>query len=265
MSLQFCSFSSGSSGNCYLVKSQDTALLVDAGISAKKIMEGLASTNTPPETVKALLITHEHSDHIKSVKTLAKKLPNAKVYATAGTWECGSTMCCEAQQHNCFAPGDEFTIGDVSVKTFSIEHDAAEPVGYSFFKDDKQISIVTDTGCITDAIHESILNSDLIVMEANHDPETLKVSGYPYYLKRRILGKTGHLSNDDAGRAICRIYEENQKYRQIILAHLSKENNFPELAYSTIQNVLEEANCYIGLNMQLHIINRDRISAVYRI
>ena len=262
MSLQFCSFSSGSSGNCYLIKSQDTALLVDAGISAKRIFEGLACTGTPPEMVKALLITHEHCDHIKSVRTVSKKLPNAKVFATGGTWSCGSGLSCETGQRICFAPGDAFTVGDIGIKSFSVEHDAAEPVGYSFFKNDKQISIVTDTGCITDAIHQSILNSDLIVMEANHDPETLKVSGYPYYLKRR---KTGHLSNDDAGKAICRIYEENQKFRQIILAHLSKENNFPELAYSTIQNVLEEANYYIGLNMQVHIINRDRISAVYQI
>lgn len=264
MSLQFCSFSSGSSGNSYLIKSATTALIVDAGISAKKIFAGLDATGTPPEMLKAILITHEHSDHIKSVKTVAKRMPEVEVHATSGTWKYIADTICE-QQRVSFNPGDEFDVGDIKVRAFPIEHDAEEPVGYTFFKDEKQISIVTDTGCITDDIHNSICDSDLIVMEANHDIETLKVGRYPYNIKRRILGRTGHLSNEDAGKAICRIYQENEKHRQIILAHLSGENNFPELAYSTIKNVLEEANYYIGHNMQVHIIKKDIISAVYKL
>lgn len=264
MSLQFCSFSSGSSGNSYLIKSAKTALLVDAGISAKKIFEGLDATETPREMLKAILITHEHSDHIKSVRTIAKKMPEIEIYATRGTWKHIMKPICE-EQMAFFNPGDEFEIGDIKVRAFRIEHDAEDPVGYTFSKDSKQISIVTDTGCITDDIHNSICDSDLIVMEANHDIETLKVCRYPYNIKRRILGKTGHLSNEDAGKALCRIYKENEKYRQIILAHLSGENNFPELAYSTIKNVLEEGNYYIGHNMQLHIIKKDIISAVYKL
>lgn len=264
MSLKFCSFSSGSIGNSYLIKSDTAALLVDAGISAKKVLEGLAATGTPQEMLKAILITHEHIDHIRSVKTLAKKMPHVKVCATFGTWQYIDKLVPD-EQSILISAGESFMMGDIDISPFAIAHDAAEPVGYSFLNEGKQVSIVTDTGCITDEIHNSIINSDLLVIEANHDIGTLQVCSYPYSVKRRILGDKGHLSNDDAGKAICRIYGQNKKFRQIILAHLSKENNFPELAYSTIKNLLEEADYYIGRNMQLHIITRDQISAIYKL
>ena len=262
MKLGFCSFSSGSSGNCYLIKSEKTSLLVDVGISGKRIFEGLKATGTDTEKVKGILITHEHIDHVRSLRIVSKKLQEAGCYATPGTWESMDDLVAN-ERKSAFCPGAEFEIGDIGVRTFGISHDAAEPVGYSFFKGSKQISIVTDTGHITESIHKEILDADLLVLEANHDIHTLEFCRYPYSVKRRILGDFGHLSNDAAGQELLELCKEKDKYRHVILAHLSRENNFPEMAYQTVKNTLEEGNRYIGKDMNVNIIVRDEISPMY--
>lgn len=264
MTLSFCSFSSGSSGNCYLIKSENTALLVDAGISGKKIYEGLERTGTPRDQLAALLITHEHSDHIKSIKTLMKKEKNLKAYANAMTWNhIGCQVCHE--QREVFATGDAFHVGDITVKTFHVSHDAAEPVGYTLLSGGKQISIVTDTGCMNEEIISEIREADILVLEANHDVDMLKLGRYPWFLKQRVLGKEGHLSNAAAGETILRLMSEREKERFVLLAHLSKENNFPEMAYQTVKNILEEADFYIGKHLKLNTIIRDEVSLIYEI
>ena len=214
---------------------------------------------------RGILITHEHIDHVKSINILTKKLENASVFASAGTWaEIGGirekivpSRCLET------VPRRIFTIDDITVTPFALSHDAAEPVGYSFCAGGQKISIVTDTGYVTEEIHEAIKDSTLLVIEANHDVQMLEFCRYPYNVKRRILGEFGHLSNEAAANEICRICEETGEYREVLLAHLSKENNFPEMAYQTVKNLLEEHNLYIGKHLNLHIMMRDGLSPVF--
>lgn len=264
MTLRFCSFSSGSSGNCYLVKSETTAILVDAGISRKKIFEGLEATDTPREHLAALLITHEHMDHTKSIRALMTREKALKVYANTLTWSQISSQVCE-EQKQVFQTGDAFLVGDIRVKTFRVSHDAAEPVGFTFSSGGKQISIVTDTGCMSEDIISEIKEADMLILEANHDVDMLKVGKYPWFLKQRVLGEEGHLSNAAAGETILRLMSENNKERHVLLAHLSRENNFPEMAYQTVKNILEEADFYIGKHLKINTIIRDEVSLVYEI
>ena len=251
MALKFYSFSSSSSGNCYLIKSESTALLVDAGISGKKIIESLDETETPLDHIKGVLVTHEHVDHVKSIRVLSKKLCEAKVYANNKTW---SKIDCvlEEEKMASFVTNEAFEIGDIKVKPFRISHDAIEPVGFTFTCQDKQLSIVTDTGYVTEEIHNHVKDADLLVLESNHDENMLKMGRYPWTVKQRILGKEGHLSNETAGECLCRILKEGEeKSRQILLAHLSSENNFPQLAYQTVKNALEASEYYLGDTLSL--------------
>lgn len=266
MTLSFCSFSSSSSGNCYLIKSNTTALLVDAGISGKKILEGLAATNTLPENINGILITHEHIDHVKSLRTISKKLPFAKTYANIGTWSQLIGMI-PAEKQVTFFTGEEFVIGDIHVMPFPISHDATEPVGFSFICRDKQISIMTDTGCVTEESFSSVMNADLLVLEANHDEQVLKMGRYPWLVKQRILSDVGHLSNTAAANCLCRILKEckSKKDRTVLLAHLSSENNFPEMAYQTVKNILEESGHMVDSCFQLQIMLKNTLSKIYKI
>ena len=263
MALSFCSLSSGSSGNSYLVQSSETALLVDAGISALKIRKGLESIGTDFEKLAGLLITHEHIDHVRSIKTLSKK-NGIDIYANQNTWAAMNIEVSE-ERKRIFSTGESFSIGDIEIKPFNVYHDAKEPVGFSFYNDGKQISIVTDTGCVNESIISEIADADLLVLEANHDVNMLKIGRYPWFLKQRVLGDEGHLSNEAAAEALLRILDGNMKERQVLLAHLSKENNFPQMAYQTVKNILEERDFYIGKHINVSTIVRDEISFVYQI
>jgi phosphoribosyl 1,2-cyclic phosphodiesterase len=264
MGLTFCSFSSGSSGNCYLVQSDEAAILIDAGISGRRIMNSLKDAEVDADKVSAVLITHEHTDHVRSLKTLTKRMPHIRAYANRGTWQSIRLLVSERQQVT-FQTGEPFAVSDIEVRPFLLSHDAREPVGFSFLKSGKQISILTDTGWLCDDIHHEIKGADILVIEANHDVEMLRIGRYPYFLKQRILGKKGHLSNADAADAICKILSEKQKYRHVLLAHLSKENNFPEMAYQTIKNLLEEKSHFIDMHIGLNIIAGDKMSALYSV
>ncbi len=262
MSLSFCSFSSGSSGNCYMVFTDTTAVLVDAGISGKRIMEGIDYVQMDTDNICALLITHEHTDHVRSVRVLNKKLPFLKTYANEKTWEQIDDLVPE-ENRRVFSAEQEFAIGDMTVKPFRTSHDAAESVGFSFYSGGRQVSIVTDTGYISDTIFDSIRSADILVIEANHDVNVLQMCRYPYQTKRRIAGDLGHLSNEAAADCICRITTEYPKDRQVLLAHLSNENNSPALAHITIKNILEENRLYVDRDLKLDVIGRDVISPVY--
>ena len=264
MALHFRSFSSGSGGNCYLIKSEKTALLVDVGISGRRIFDNLEKAETRADDLAAVLITHEHMDHIKSLRTMTRKIPRVLAYANRGTWNHLREMVKE-EQRAVFETGAAFAVGDILVKPFPICHDASEPVGFSFRAGGGQISLLTDTGCLNSAIFEEIKEADLLILEANHDVEMLKFGRYPWFLKRRILGESGHLSNADTAAVICRLLAETKKRRHILLAHLSKENNFPEMAYQTIKNALEESNYFIDENLCLQTIARDEMSALYTV
>ncbi|MEA4921940.1 MAG: MBL fold metallo-hydrolase [Eubacteriaceae bacterium] len=264
MYLEFCSFSSGSSGNSYMIRTDETVLLVDCGISGKKIFAGLDSVGLEPEDVNGILITHEHSDHVKSLRIVAKKSCEAITYSNISTWQYIAELVPEERQVT-FISGDSFVVGDIEVHSFSTSHDAADSVGYSFRSNGRQISIVTDTGYVSEDIFEEIKDADLLALEANHDVDVLRMCRYPYQVKRRILSDEGHLSNEAAGECICRLVEENDKERQILLSHLSRENNTPEMAEITIKNILEEAGIHTGGRLKMDVVVRDKVSPVYQV
>ena len=264
MSLKFCSFASGSSGNCYLIKSEETAVLIDAGISGKKILAGLEETRTPQEMVSAILVTHEHIDHVKSLPVMTKRIPGLQVYANEATWDQIDRPVPE-ERRALFKTGEDFQIGDLTIRPFPVSHDAAEPVGFSVFGEGQQISVCTDSGCISDEIFEEIAEADLLLLEANHEKEMLLFGRYPYPLKQRILGDEGHLSNLHCGECLCRIVNENPKRRMVLLGHLSHENNTPEVAMQAIINTLEEERIFTGDELQIEVAMRDQISDIYEL
>ena len=273
MALEFCSFASGSSGNCYLVKTENTKLLVDVGITGKRIIAGLDGQGLCCEDLDGILLTHEHTDHVQSIRMIARKAKTACVVGSEGTLNRVRervpegrliTICGGA------AVGTDVEIGDIQVIPFSLSHDAAEPVGYSFRTDGRQITIVTDTGCVTEEIFGQIRRADLLVLEANHEVNILKMGPYPYPLKRRILGDEGHLSNDTAGQVLCRMLEERKEKEEedipkVLLAHLSRENNTPQQAYLTVQNILFENGFYVDRDLKLTVILRDEESPLFTV
>lgn len=267
MALQFCSFASGSSGNCSLVKTDRTALLVDTGITGKRILGGLADMGVEPARLSGILITHEHVDHVRSLRMLSRKAENARVYASEGTLEeVGDKIRPEKAEIVC--SGEEFQIGDILVRAFALSHDAAEPLGYSFIHEGRQVTIVTDTGIVSDEILSQAQQANLLVLEANHEVNILRMGAYPYALKRRILGDRGHLSNEAAGECLCRMLQCRDPQREaphVLLAHLSRENNTPQQAYLTIRNVLFEQELYIDRDLTMDVMERDATGPVLEV
>ena len=264
MALKFCSFASGSSGNSYLVKDDNTAVLIDAGISGKRILQGLEETDTPREMVSALLITHEHIDHVQSIPVLTKRIPDLSVYANQATWENIERPVPQDCRH-IFETGQDFRIGDLTIRPFPVPHDAAEPVGFSVYGDDRQISICTDVGYITDEIREEIQDADLLLLEANHEREMLLMGRYPYPLKQRILGDEGHLSNVSCGECLGDIIGRSEKKRQVLLGHLSRENNDPHVAMLAVRNTLQEQEIFVGGDLEITVARRDERSRLFEV
>ncbi|MDP4180805.1 MAG: MBL fold metallo-hydrolase [Bacillota bacterium] len=259
--IKFCSLFSGSSGNCLFVATKRTKILIDAGLSGKRIIEALCSVGEKPAEISAVLISHEHSDHIRGAGIISRKL-NVPIYANENTWSSMEQQIgpINIENKRYFNSGEELEIGDICVKTFSIPHDAAEPVGFNFMHNNKKITTATDIGHINNRLLEHFDSSDLILLESNHDVEMLKVGPYPYSLKKRILGDNGHLSNEMAGKVIA--YMAKKGTKKFLLGHLSRENNFPELAYQTVYNVLYENQISAGVDVELSVALRDKVGKV---
>lgn len=231
--IRFCSLFSGSSGNSLFVESKNTKILIDAGVSCKKIIEALDSFSIDISSISAILVTHEHVDHIKSIGTLSKKY-NIPVFANKETWNYMPNEMAKVALENqkLFSIAERFSIGDLDIIPFSTPHDAANPCGFNIFNDKSKISIATDFGHITPEIMSYLDKSKFILLESNYDPEVLRFSRYPFSLKSRINGPNGHLSNRFAGDIISNLIPSGLE--GAMLGHLSKENNFPELAYKTV-------------------------------
>ena len=256
---QFCSLYSGSSGNCSFVQTNNTKILIDAGESAKKIGEALDSINIDPSSIDAILITHEHSDHVKGLGVFSKKF-QVPVYANLETWNAMPKQKEKIDESNIkIFNFEKFNIGDIEVKPFSIPHDAANPCGFNLYHNNKKMSIATDIGHMNKDIINHLSNSSFMLLEANYEPEILKCSSYPYLLKERIKGPNGHLSNSDAGKTIS--YLINHGLTNVMLGHLSKENNFPELAYKTVVEELME-NQISENSLRLSVANRFEVSPI---
>ena len=235
--MRLCSIASGSSGNCIYVGHASTHLLIDAGISGKRIEQGLAEIGVEPGSLSGILVTHEHSDHIQGIGVLARKY-GIPLYGTVETFcamKKGKTTIGKVDDSlfQQIFPEKGLTIGEICVTPFSVSHDAANPVAYVFEADGHKIGMATDLGVYTEKTMEYLKDSELLYLESNHDVNMLMVGGYPYYLKQRIIGEHGHLSNDTAAELLCKLYHKNLKH--VLLAHLSKENNYPELAYETVK------------------------------
>lgn len=256
------SIASGSSGNCIYVGNQDTNILIDAGISGKRVIEGLTGIDVNPENLHGLLVTHEHSDHVKGIGVLARKY-KVPIYGTAETIHAmlrsSSIGRIPEELFRIIEPDVSFDIQNITVNPFSISHDASNPVAYTFTRGEKKVAVATDLGTYNDYIVEKLQGCQALLIEANHDIHMLQVGGYPYILKRRILGDMGHLSNDNSGKLLTRIFHDGLKH--IVLGHLSKENNYPDLAYETVKYELEQYKKDILDNCTLTVANREEPSS----
>ena len=260
----FCPLASGSSGNSTFIASGGTRILIDAGASGKKIQEALASINVDGSTIDALFITHEHADHIKGAGILSRRF-DIPIYATAGTWEAIEDQLGTVARHNrhIIYGGENCVINDICIKPFAIPHDAAEPVGFSVFADNIKMTVATDIGHVTDDIKENIADSDILLLEANHDEEMLKNGPYTWSLKKRIMGDFGHLSNLVAGKLLSEIMSE--KLKHVFLGHLSAENNTPHIAYDTGEAVLNSNKIQVGRDMKMDMALRCSVSRAVHI
>lgn len=265
--MRLCSIASGSSGNCIYAGSDSTHILVDVGISGKRTEEGLNALDLSMRDIDGIFITHEHTDHIAGLGVLARKY-ETPIYATRGTIEAiRNTSSVGIIPKELFHPiqaDEKIIVKDIVCNPMKISHDAAEPVAYRISHGRKRIGIVTDLGNYNDYTVESLKGMDALLLEANHDVNMLQVGPYPYYLKQRILGDKGHLSNERAGQLLCRLLHD--KLQAVVLGHLSKENNLPELAYEAVRVEVTMADTeYKISDFPMQVAKRSEISSVIHI
>jgi len=237
--MKICTLSSGSSGNAALVWQGGTYILVDIGISLRRVKNSLQALGFDIRKLSALLLTHEHGDHVSGLSMFARYHPDIPIYASGGTArELSNAGKDGGADIHTFISGDKLSIGDIEVQSFETSHDVAESVGYTFNDGNRKLGYATDLGCVTGSVSRSLCYADTVLLECNHDLDMLKAGSYPYVLKQRILGRYGHLSNPDS--ADFAVWLGQNGTTRFILAHLSEENNTPEIAKSTVCDLLEK-------------------------
>lgn len=253
----FLSLISGSSGNCTFISDGKTNILIDCGLSGKRLAELLAQIDISPDSIDALLITHEHSDHVKGAGVAARryKLP---VYATSRTHSAMNLGNVSESLKHTVSPDKDFEIGSIGIRPFSIPHDAVNPVGYTFMCGGKKYAIATDIGEMNDKIFSSIKGSEKVILESNHDINMLKAGSYPFPLKQRILSNIGHLSNESAAETALELVKSGTT--GIMLGHLSLENNMPELALLETYNTLKNYGVNTDSDVSLKVAARNSIT-----
>lgn len=252
---------SGSTGNAIFLQMGKTNILVDAGISARRIERALGEVGVAVKDLDAVLITHEHRDHINGLPTLTRKY-GLPVYTRAATWDAiAGQRVCKDIPFACRRPlPASLDIGEVKIESFNISHDAADPVGFTFHHGDRKYAVATDLGFVTSTVRKALSLTDAMVFEANHDVDMLKQGSYPWFLKQRILSNRGHLANTDAGWTLARLDRKNRC--DVFLAHLSQENNRPDIAEKTVAAILEQQGCELGTELTLHVTYPDRIAGL---
>lgn len=262
MALHFCTLGSGSKGNSYLVKSEKNTLLVDAGLSARATVKHLTELGVSPCTLDGILITHEHSDHIGGVNVLSKNY-SVPVYANEKTMTQVLRKCSNIEGKNVriFNTGEDFFIGEMNICPFKTPHDSIDSCGFSIYCKHNKITVATDLGHMTKTVSEACKGSDLLVLESNHDINMLINGPYSPYLKQRVQGPKGHLSND--GCATTAAFLLDYGLKQLILAHLSEENNTPELAYTTVANALLQKGAEDGKDVNIEVAQQNSRGKIY--
>jgi len=248
---------SGSSGNVTYIESEKKKLLVDSGLSGKKITELLKKVDRDIADLDGILVTHEHRDHVHGVGVLARKY-HLDVYANEQTWEAMSPIIgtIKTEQKYLFEMGKTMTIGDIDIESFGVSHDAIAPQFYCFHKNNKRFVMLTDTGYVSDRMRGIVSNADAYLFESNHDLEMLRMGNYPWHLKQRILGDKGHLSNEDGALALAEIIGDATK--RVYLGHLSKDNNLKELAHMTAVSILKEKET--GVEDKFLVLDTDPVA-----
>ena len=257
--MELFSIASGSSGNCICVGNDRSHVMIDAGVSGKRIEAGMNTYDYTTPDMDGILITHEHSDHIMGLGVIARKY-GLPIYATKGTVDAiltsSSVGKIDTDLFHVIEAGVEFAVGDLTIMPMSISHDAADPVAYLLTDGTRRIGVVTDLGVYNEEIIRQMQGLDAVLLEANHDINMLQVGSYPYPLKQRILGEKGHPSNEASGQLLGRILHDNMKH--ILLGHLSKENNYAQLAYETVRLEISLGdNPYRGNDFPIEVARRD--------
>ncbi|MEG1685908.1 MAG: MBL fold metallo-hydrolase [Bacteroides sp.] len=264
MKIKFISLGSGSSGNCYYLGTKDYGILIDAGIGIRTIKKNLKDLSISMDSIRAVLITHDHADHIKSVGCLGEKC-NIPVYSTREVHEGINKSYCMTEKLSTsihyIEKEKNFDIEDFNICAFEVPHDGTDNVGYCIQIDGKIFSFLTDLGHITATAAKYICKAHYLILEANYDVEMLKMGPYPAYLKERIAGPTGHLSNIETADFLADNISEHLKY--IWLCHLSKDNNHPELAYKTVEWKLRNKGIIAGKDVQVIALKRSIPSELY--
>lgn len=252
LGFKYSILASGSTGNSFYLETPEKKILVDAGLSGKKITSLLAEIDRDPSDLDAILVTHEHKDHIHGVGVLARKY-GMDIYANEKTWQIMDSKNMlgkvDNSQKHIFSRGKLLTFGDIDIESFGVSHDAIDPQFYRFMKDGKSFVMLTDTGYVSDRMAGLIENADGYLIESNHDIEILRAGSYPWSTKQRILSDQGHLCNEDGADAMIRTI--GNKTKKIYLGHLSKENNIKELAYMTMENQLARADFGVGTDFKI--------------
>lgn len=271
--IEIVSVGSSSSGNSYIIMAEGRTVILDVGLPAKKIIGALEHLGTDPADVDAVLITHEHVDHVKSVRAISRKCFNAHFYASRGTvGSAANFQYVPEERLHTVSSGESVLLQDataddsmprVKITAFTLSHDAREPLGFAVEAGGEKLAVVTDTGIITDEIYEAIRDSDKVVFEANHDVDMLMFGEYPYPVKVRIKGDFGHLSNDYAGAVLSKMISDRkgaEKPLQIMLAHLSFHNNAPLFARQTVEDALGAAGFHKGTDYVLDVAAKEGLT-----
>lgn len=260
--MRMFSLASGSKGNCIYVESSDTKLLIDVGISLKKIQKILQEREIFFEDIDAIIITHEHIDHIKALKIITKKY-NIPIFLSKGTFLAIKDInFCDTKDANfsIVKADKDFYIRDIKVRAFNIKHDAREPFAYRFSKKNQALAIVTDLGCYDEYIINNLKDLDAIFLESNHEIRILEAGAYPFHLKKRILGDFGHLSNCNASKLLSLILSD--KLKKIFLGHLSAENNNKFIALMCVKNTIADIKKYELDKLDIEVATYEKPSSI---